>query len=121
MSTTYRRNHRMLAKRLACVYIAQMYFNHWYAQRGNGVTQGKRIMRQCPCIDDDTIRRAGLLNSVNQHPLMVRLKTAYRAMHFFAPLAQSLVYVRQGHCPIDRWLTSSQRIEIWPIENHDVQ
>jgi hypothetical protein len=66
----------MLAKRLACVNVGQMSFNHGKVNGRDGITQRHAGMRQPPRINDNTgeaITTSGM-NSVDQLSFMIGLK-----------------------------------------------
>ena len=112
----------MLAKFLARVHIRQMNLDKRYAGGKEGIAYGDAGVRVGSRVDNDKIDLpGGLLNTVDDIALAVRLEGLQRYFLFLGEFAQLLIDVIEGVGAVDFWFARSQQVQIRTMDDQNVR
>ena len=105
-----------MTKLLSGVYIRDMNLNHWGSERANTVEQGYAGVGVGTCIENNAVvGEPYFLHFINQLAFNVTLVVGQLYRWILA--LQVVEKCIESGLAIDVWLSTSQQIEIWPIDN----
>ena len=109
-----------MAKLLARFGVGEMHLHHRQANGRNGITQRDRGVGIPAGIDNHSAcPTPGVVQSVNQRALVIRLQTAHLDPQLFSFVFQSRVNLRQRHRAVDLRLARAEQVQVRAVENEN--
>ncbi len=113
---------RVLAKRLARVHIADMYFDERQIHGEQGIAQCNARMRECAGIQDDEITGAGsLLDPVYELSLRIALKRGKAVTEIGGLAGEALLDLGQRRIAVDTRFARAEQVQICAIDEQEVR